>query len=60
MKTQVLTEYGLALYDQEFKQYIKNLDIGMTESEVKNMIQVQISTDDTYEPLETGGSNGVI
>ena len=43
----------LGTYDHEIKQYIKDQGLGLTEDDVKKLINVQISEDSTYEPLET-------
>lgn len=48
MKTQVLTDNGLSIYDEEIKQYINNV---MTENK-KDVIQ--ISDDNNFEELDGG------
>lgn len=48
MKTQVLTDNGLLIYDEEIKQYINKV----VDDNSQNSIQ--ISTDDTFEPLDGG------
>ena len=53
MKTEVLDKSGLTIYDQEIKKYIQNQETGLTEEQVQAMIKVQISEDNTYEPLDS-------
>lgn len=48
MKTQVLTDDGLLIYDEEIKQYINK-----TTDEIKQN-SIQISDDNTFEPLDGG------
>ena len=39
MKTQVLTDTGLNIYDQEIKQYIKNRGSGITMDELNSILE---------------------
>lgn len=39
MKTQVLTDTGLEIYDQEIKSYIKNHDSGVTMDELNSILE---------------------
>lgn len=47
MKTQILTDDGLIVYDQEIKNFIKNQGIGVTLEEVQKMID-KSDTNTTY------------
>ena len=53
MKTEVLDKNGLIIYDEEIKKYIKKQGIGITEEQVQGMIEVKLSDDNTYEPLDS-------
>ena len=53
MKTEVLDKNGLIIYDEEIKKYIQNQGLGLTEEQVQALIKVQISEDNTYEPLDS-------
>ena len=39
MKTQVLTDTGLNIYDQEIKDYIRNRDSGVTMDELNSILE---------------------
>lgn len=39
MKTQVLTDTGLSIYDQELKNYIKNHSSGVTMDELNTILE---------------------
>ena len=39
MKTQILTDTGLEIYDQEIKSYIKNHDSGVTMDELNSILE---------------------
>lgn len=62
MKDEFLDLPGLGYfkteYDKEIKTYIKSQGIGLTTEDVQEMIDtsdkgIQISEDNTYEPLDT-------
>lgn len=52
MKTQVLDYDGLAVCVEEIKSLVN--DSMMTSDQVIALMEVGISTDNTYVPLETG------
>ena len=43
----------LSVNNQEMKKYIQNQGLGLTEEQVQALIKVQISEDNTYEPLDS-------
>ena len=43
----------LSVNNQEMKKYIQNQGLGLTEEQVRALIKVQISEDNTYEPLDS-------
>ena len=53
MKTEVLDKNGLIIYDEEIKKYIQKQEIGITEEQVQGMIEVKLSDDNTYEPVDS-------
>lgn len=57
---QLISMDELDIYTEEIKAYVKNKEVGLTENDVINIFNntdtsVQISEDDTYEPLDTEG-----
>ena len=53
MKTEVLDKNGLIIYDEEIKKYIQKQEIDIIEEQVQGMIEVKLSDDNTYEPLDS-------
>ena len=41
------------LEEKEIKKYIQKQGIGITEEQVQGMIEVKLSDDNTYEPLDS-------
>lgn len=59
MDEKIITLDNLTINNDEMKKYIKSQGVGLTTDDVQNMIDasdkgIQISEDNTYEPLETG------
>lgn len=53
MKTEVLDKNGLIIYDEEIKKYIQKQEIDITKEQIQGMIEVKLSDDNTYEPLDS-------
>ena len=53
MKTEVLDKNGLIIYDEEIYKHIQKQGIGITEEQIQGMIEVKLSDDNTYEPLDS-------
>lgn len=54
---QLISIDELAIHTEEIKAYVKSKEVGLTENDVINIFNnndtsVQISEDDTYEPLD--------
>ena len=52
MKTQVLTDTGLEIYDQEIKQYIKNRGSGVTMEELTPLLDEKAPVEHTHTKSE--------
>ena len=48
MKTQVLTDTGLNIYDQEIKEYIKNRGSGVTMEELTTLLDEKAPVEHTH------------
>ena len=55
-KQKILTDIGLATYDEEIKTYIKKQGIGLTEDDVNDLIDVKLAPI-TDTKNTTGSSN---
>ena len=58
MKTQVLTNNGLSIYDQEIKNYIKSQGAGVTLEEVQTLINA--SDKNTTYTLTKNENNEIV
>ena len=54
MKTQVLTDTGLGIYDQKIKKYIKNHGSGVTMEELTPLLDEKAEVNHTHTPSDIG------
>lgn len=54
MKTQVLTDIGLGIYDQAIKEYIKNRGSGVTMDELTPLLDEKAESNHTHTPSDIG------
>lgn len=54
MKTQVLTDTSLGIYDQEIKEYIKKRGSGVTMEELVPLLDEKAENNHTHTPSDIG------